>query len=233
MKHRILIGIFCAGLGLYPAVIGAQSAVADSLARLLSVAPPDTHRVSLLVDYAWEINESRTQEASARLWEAVALAQKLKFGQGESGAWNGLGVTHEILDSLPKAIDYYKKALAIRDRINDQKGVAAQHNNLGNAYQMMGDYEKALTERRESLRIVEDLGDSVRIARAHLNLGSLFETTGLYPEAYEQTNAARQIFESTRDSASLAKTFTTLGHIRFELEMPSESRRWYTEALRL
>lgn len=233
MKHRILIGIFCAGLGLYPAVIGAQSAVADSLARLLSVAPPDTHRVSLLVDYAWEINESRTQEASARLWEAVALAQKLKFSQGESGAWNGLGVTHEILDSLPKAIDYYKKALAIRERINDQKGVAAQHNNLGNAYEMMGDYEKALTERRESLRIVEDLGDSVRIARAHLNLGSLFETTGLYPEAYEQTNAARQIFESTRDSASLAKTFTTLGHIRFELEMPSESRRWYTEALRL
>ena len=233
MKHRLIIGILSAGLSFTTALLPAQSTVADSLARLLAINPADTHRVSLLVDYAWEINESQPMDASIRLREAIALAQKLHFNQGESGAWNGLGVTYEILDSIPKAIEYYQKALAIRERLNDRKGIASQHNNLGNAYEMLGEYDKALVARRESLRIVEELGDSIRIARAHLNLGSLFETMGLYPEAYEQTNAARQVFEANSDSASLAKTYTTLGHIRYELDMPEEARRWYTEALRL
>jgi class 3 adenylate cyclase len=233
VKLPVFIGILCIGLGWSPVQLRAQNTEVDSLARILAGMPADTHRVSTLVEYAWTVNESNTTQANTWLWEAVALAQQLKFSQGESGAWNGLGVTHEILDSLPKAIEYYQRAMVIRERINDQRGIAAQHNNLGNVYELQGAYEKALTERRESLRIVEELGDSIRIARAHLNLGSLFETMGFYPEAYEQTNAARQIFESKRDSASLARTYTTLGHIRFELEMLAESRRWYTEALRL
>ncbi len=211
----------------------AQSPVADSLSKILLKTKQDTQRVSLLVDYAWEINESDTKLAVAWLWEAVQLAQKYKFKKGESAAWNGLGVTCEILDSLDQAVAYYARAMALRQKLGDKKGVAALHNNLGNVYELLGDYEKALIAHRESLRMVEEIGDSARIARAHLNLGNLFETMGLYPEAYEQTNAARQIFEQKSDSLSLARTYTALGHIRFELEMVAESKHWYKEALRL
>jgi class 3 adenylate cyclase len=229
VKQLLLLTIL-----LLPGIPGrAQSPQADSLFKVLQQAPPDTQRVVALVNYAWEIGMDMPQDANQYLWEAVALAQKLKFPKGESAAWNALGVTHEILDSLPKAIEYYKIALGLRERLRDQRGIAAQYNNLGNVYEMMGAYEQALTAHRESLRIVEELGDSVRIARSHLNLGSLFENMGLYPEAYEQTNAARQIFEARGDNLSLAKAFTTLGHIRFELEMFKEAHRWYTEALRL
>ena len=52
----------------------AQGSAADSLARLLASAPADTHRVNLLVDYAWEINETHTDEANARLQEAIGQA---------------------------------------------------------------------------------------------------------------------------------------------------------------
>ncbi len=231
MKHRVLRAIFWAGLFLAPNFLVAQSVVADSLGRLLLTAPPDTHRVTLLTDYAWEINEHETDRAFSILWEAVALAQKLKFSHGESTAWNGLGVAYEIIDSTAKALQCYNTALVIRERLGDKLGVSSVHNNLGNLYEFQGNYVKALQVRRESLRIVEALKDTLRIARAYLNLGKLFETMGLYPEAYEQTNFAREIFEIKSDSASLARTFTTLGHIRYELEMQPDAKRWYKKAL--
>ncbi len=231
MKHRVFRVVFCAGLFLAPNFLLAQASVADSLAQLLATAPPDTHRVTLLVDYSWEINEYETNKAISLLREAIALAQKLKFSQGEAYAWNTLGVAYEIIDSTEKALEYYNTALKIRERLGDKLGISSVHNNLGNLYEILGDYVNALPARRESLRMVTALKDTIRIARAHLNLGRLFETMGLYPEAYEQTNLAREIFEIKSDSASLARTYTTLGHIRYELEMLEEGKRWYRKAL--
>lgn len=224
----LLLALFCGRQTTH-----AQSPAADSINQLLSVVQPDTKRVNLLVELAWELSESNTQTAVQKLEEAIALAQKVKFKKGEAAAWNALGVTQEILDSIPKAIEFYQKALKIRESINDRRGVAAQHNNLGNAYELMGQYENALMQRRESLRIVEELADSIRMARAYLNLGSLFESMGLLPEAYEQVNAARQLFEIQGDSTGMALTYTNLGHIRFELEMFDEAKRRYRQALDL
>jgi len=210
----------------------AQS-MADSLSRLLLTAPPDTHRVSLLTDLAWEINESDPQKATDRLLEAITLAQKIGFPKGEAFAWSGLGTVEEIKGNLPRAIEHYEKALVLRQGLNDQIGVAAMHNNLGNAYESMGQFEKALSAHRESLHLVEQLRDTVRMARAHLNLSGVFEEIGAYPEAYDQVNAARFFFEARNDTASIAKAYTLLGHIRYELEMTREARRWYEQALAL
>jgi class 3 adenylate cyclase len=201
----------------------------------LGMAQPgqDTLRVRQLIDEAWEINETQTDAAAEKLREAIALSKARQFQAGEAAAENGLGVVEEIRGNIPAAIAHYQKALALRQALGDLKGVAALHNNLGNAYERSGRFDEALAAHRESLRIVEQLRDNTRSARAHLNIGGVYEAMGIYPEAYEQINAARLIFEEQRDTFGLAKTYTLLGHIRFELEMKSESRRWYEAALRL
>lgn len=203
----------------------------DSLTRLLAVAPPDTHRVSLLIDLAWEINETQTELANKKLMEAITLAQKTGFRKGEASAWNALGVVEEIKGNIQLAIEHYQQALALRENLNDQIGIAALHNNLGNAYESLGQFEKALGAHRQSLYTVEQLRDTVRMARAHLNLSGVFEEMGAYPEAYDQVNAARFFFEARNDTPGIAKAYTLLGHIRYELEMTSEARRWYEQAL--
>ncbi|HNE29446.1 MAG TPA: tetratricopeptide repeat protein, partial [Saprospiraceae bacterium] len=123
---------YCAwwiALLLLPALLPAQNP--DSLLRLLSVAPPDTHRVTLLTDYAWEINETQTEEADQRLQEAIRLAQQLGFTRGEAAAWNGLGVVEEIRGSWQAAIENYQKALSLREQLGEPRLVAATLNNLG------------------------------------------------------------------------------------------------------
>ncbi|HRI59670.1 MAG TPA: hypothetical protein PK228_08100, partial [Saprospiraceae bacterium] len=86
MKKRLWTFIPLVALLVLPAVLFAQTSAADMLARQLIKAPADTHRVTLLSDYAWEIKELRTDEADSLLHEAIALAQRLNFPKGEAAA---------------------------------------------------------------------------------------------------------------------------------------------------
>lgn len=211
----------------------AQAGRADSLKQLLASAPRDTHRVSLLTDYAWEIVDDNPEEALLLSREAVQLAKELGYRKGEATAWNTKGVAEEVLDSLDRAVECYLEAGRIRGEIGDMLGLASVHNNLGNVYETQGKMPEAVSEGRESLRIVEELGDSVRIARAHLSLGNLFEGMGLMPEAYDQVYAALRIYDSRSDSLGLAHVYTSLGHIRLEMSLFEKAAEYYRNALRI
>ncbi len=78
MKKRTKTWFFLLlGLFALPATFFAQSGRADSLRQLLTTAKQDTQRINWLTELAWDINESHTEEAAARLEEAVSLARKL------------------------------------------------------------------------------------------------------------------------------------------------------------
>jgi class 3 adenylate cyclase len=233
MKTRHWKNTFLAALLLLPVVFFAQNSTADSLARLLAKAPADTHRVSLLTDYAWEINELRTDEAAARLQEAVSLAQKLNFLKGEATAWNGLGVVEEIRGNLAQAAIFYQKSLALRRRAGDSRDIASSLNNLGVLNEMQGRFDSALTFHRENLKIQEQLRDTVKIARALFNMAAAQQEMGLYPEAQNDLLSARLILEARHDRDGIAKVYTQLGHLQFELERYDSAIVWYQRALQM
>ena len=205
--------------------------VADSLARLLAIAPSDTHRVTLLSDYAWEINETNTDEAEARLHEAVALAQQLGYLRGEAAAWNGLGVVEEIRGNYDGARVHYQRALALRRQLGDKQEIGASLNNLGVLSEMTGHFDSAIVYHRENLAIQQELADTVRIARAQFNLAGAYQESGLYNEAQGYLLDARKILEARQDLDGTAKIYAQLGHIRFELDRYGEARDWYAREL--
>lgn len=211
----------------------AAQSVADSLTKLLEKAPADTHRVSLLYDLAWDIMDTRTNEAEQRLLEALKLAQQLKYNAGEANAWNGLGVVKENQDSAAKAIEYYQKCLMLRNESGDDKGAAKAYSNIGKVYENIGDFDKSLEFQREALQIYEQIKDTAAAARAHYGLGYLLQEMGLYPEAYDQVNLYREYVENQNDTKGKARAYSLLGHIRFELEKFGESQRWYEQALKI
>ena len=209
----------------------ANAQAADSLAALLAIAPADTHRVTLLTDYAWEISESETDKAEIKINEALALAQKLSFKKGEATAWNGLGVVEEIRGNYRKAIIQYEKALAIRQSLNDQRGVAGVLVNLGNAHESLGEFPAATRRHRESLSVYESLRDTLRMARAHSNISSVLSAGGAYPEAFGELNKARLLLENKGDFATTYTIYTQIGHNRFDLDMFSAAKSWYEKSL--
>ncbi len=207
--------------------------LADSFANLLKTAPADTHRVTLLTEYAWEINESETDLADARIQEAIALAQKLGFKQGEATAWNGLGVVEEVRGNYRKSIEHYEKALALRQALADQRGIAGIHTNLGNVYESLGEFPAAISHHRESLTAYESLKDTLRMARAYSNISSVLALGGAYPEAFSELNKARLLLENQGDMRTTFKIYTQIGHNRFDLDMFLKARDWYEKSLHL
>ncbi len=224
----VVLTTFC--LCQLPTVAGQA---ADSLAALLRTAPADTHRVTLLTDYAWEIHESETDYAESKIQEAIALAQKLNFKAGEATAWNGLGVVEEIRGNYTTAIKHYEIALGFREALNDQPGVAGIHTNLGNAYEALGKLLDAIHQHRESLAIYESLKDTLRMAKAYTNISSVMSASGAYSEAFGELNKARLLTESKGDLPIKYKIYSQLGHNRYDLDMFEKAREWYLQSLQL
>jgi len=233
MKKRFWKNTFLAACLALPTVFFAQNTVADSLARLLKTAPLDTHRVTLLVDFAWEINETHTDSAETCLKEALALAQRLNDAKSEAYAWNGLGALEEIRGNYPQAERSYQKALAIRQRLGDLGAVGASLNNLGVFYELQGRFDSALVFHRKNLAIQEQLGDKLKTARAFFNIAAAQQEMGLYPEAQNDLLNARAILEARNDRDGIAKVFTQLGHLQFELERYDTALVWYERALNM
>ena len=206
---------------------------ADSLANLLKTAPADTHRVTLLTDLAWKINESETDLAETKIQEAIALAQKLNFKSGEATAWNSLGVLEEIRGNYKGAIVNYEKALALRQALADRRGASRVLVNLGNAYESLGDFPAAINRHRESLAAFEALGDTLRMARAHTNISGVLSSGGAFPDAYTELNKARLLAESKSDLGTTYRIYTQIGHNRFDLDMFAEAKPWYEKSLKL
>ena len=226
-KFFLLTAFFCCHLPT------CWSQIADSLFTLLKTAPRDTHRVTLLTDYAWEINETESDKAETYIQEAIELAQKLGFKQGEATAWNGLGVLEEIRGNNRQAIEHYETALSLRKESGDQLGVGGSHANLGNAYESLGELPAAIGHYRESLAVYENLGDTVRMARAYSNISGVLSLGSAYPEAFEALNKARLLLENQGDVATTFKIFTQLGHNRFDMDMFSKASEWYKRSLEL
>jgi class 3 adenylate cyclase/uncharacterized protein HemY len=222
-----------AALLLLPAVFFAQTEPAESLLRELKTAPPDTHRVSLLVDYSWEINETQTNQADSMLQEAVALARRLGYAKGEAAAINSLGVVAEIRGNYTEAENFYKQALRIRRGLGDLREIGATLNNLGIVYDYQGRFDSALSVYRENLGIQRLLADTLKVARAHFNMAAAQQEMGLYPEAQSDLLSARSVFESRGDRDGTAKVYTQLGHLFFEMERYDSAFAWYQRALAL
>lgn len=223
----------CALLWLCAAGAFHAQTVADSLARLLQRAPADTNRVLLLVDYAWEINETRPEQAEHFLREAIALARRLRYLRGEAKAWNGLGVLEEIRQNKNAAQQHYLKALQIRQQLGDKAEIASTLNNLGVLYENFGQPDSALAYHKQSLAILESLQDTLRIARARFNIAAVLQESGDYTEARSQLYEARTILEQIGDLDGIAKVYAQLGHIYLELDRYREALRWYRQALDL
>ena len=213
--------------------LNAQMTYADSLAKALRHAPRDTHRVFLLNELAWEVNESYPDSATRLLNESIQLAQNLHYQSGEATAWNGLGVVEDILENYPKALEYYQKALKLRTEIGDKQAMAASYNNLGTVYENMGQLYDALDQYLLNLHTQEELKDTLRMARAQYNVAGVYQNIGIYIEATHYVNDARFILENLNDRRGMAQVYNLLGHIQFELETFNRAVPYYSKALHI
>ncbi len=214
-------------------LIAQQNPTADSLTRLLKSARPDTNRVNLLNDIAWELKFDDPKTAIAHLDSALVLSKKLGFKKGEGNALNFRGVVADIHGEPDMAIDFFQKSKAVREQLDDRKGVASLLNNIANVKENKGDYLGALDGYRQSQKVREELADSARVLRSYYNIANVLEKMGDYPEALDNVFRYLEGADPTDDGEGVANAWNIVGNIRTETDRYREAQEAYQKALDL
>jgi tetratricopeptide (TPR) repeat protein len=135
--------------------LGADE-VATAVRRFIAENNPDA--ASSLHWPLWQhMNQvGRVAELANLTEELLASVPK---GTATEAAWLGnLGLCYDTLGDIPKAMDYYQRALDIDTKLGSLKGQAIRLGNLGLCYETLGDIAKARDYLTRSVALFECMG---------------------------------------------------------------------------
>ena len=215
----------------FPRAHGQYASILDSLQHILPSVQPDTQRIDILNEIAWELTDDNPEQARQYLDSTFRYSRRVGFLRGQGNSLNYLGVLESKVGAIDSAIYYFQAAIPIREKLGDRRGVANLYNNIGNAYDELGQYENALDNYHRSLRIREDLKDSLRIYRLYYNIGDMYERMGNYPEAQDFILRYLENMEPLGLSEGVANAYNVLGNIHFEVNRFEDAREAYFKSL--
>lgn len=128
------------------------------------------------------------EEAGAMIREALALFREVGDRQGESDAYNALGI---LSSDYAEQRLYYEHSLAISRAIGNRSGMARTYNNLGLIYAGLGLYTRAREYLEQAVQIQRDLHARASLTYTLESLGRVYLDTGDYLQA-------QQVFEEGR-----------------------------------
>lgn len=123
------------------------------------------------------------------------------------------GNIHIELGDYGKALDNYRRALALQQDINYTAGIAMSYNNIGFIYKDLGDYEKATANFLFALREFEKQNDKQAIATTYNYLGAISLRQKNYPEAIDYQTRALAMQQSLQDKSAMGISYASLANI--------------------
>lgn len=153
-------------------------------------------------------------------------AQEL-LRQGEELRWK------ETADSLPQAIEFYKKALDLWIAADDLRGEADTRGCMGLVYHLQRNFSVALEQDRKALELWKLLGDMAGQAEMLRNSGRVNFDMGERQKARDLYVEALNISLSIKDANGQAHSLQSLGLAYRYLGEPQKALDCYIESLRL
>jgi CHAT domain-containing protein/Tfp pilus assembly protein PilF len=145
--------------------------------------------------------------------------------------YQGLAYDYETM--YQKALEPYRKALALARDTKDQDLQSNVLLKIGSVYDSLNEYPEALENKRESLRIARRSRNRERIVNALGDIGTTYGMRGRYGEALKYFEASLRASRVPEDNSSRAYAFTNIGHVYEETGKDAAALERYQEALTL
>ncbi len=221
------------------ALPGAENAVRD--ARRLGYAPVVAEALYELGDI--EVHLGRGESASARLLEAVDLAEASRHDDLAARIWVRLvGAAALVLESPARGEAWFRRARAAIERIGfasdaNQAKWALALSHLGLVHHGAAAYDEAEAEQRRALEIRTRLfgDDHLDVARSLDNLGNTLAARGQRPRARElyRRALAIRIRVLGENHPEVAQGRFNIGMLLMEEGALEEAGEHYAAALRV
>jgi tetratricopeptide (TPR) repeat protein len=156
-------------------------------------------RVDSRLEKGWaELGKANHANARDLGEDALAEATKGGYELGEASACMLLGRVARDTAAYDEALDYHRRALAIRERVlgSEHTDTAAAYDDIGVVYEKTGEYDKALEYHQKALGIAERIlgPEHPTTAFSHGNIGTAltydnvamdYDAKGEYDKALE------------------------------------------------
>ena len=125
-----------------------------------------------------------------------------------SGVYGAIGNLYASLDSIPQAMEYYRKAGELFEKNGWNESTSVLYQNMGETWLDAGNLKEAEDCYNKALRFGEVAEDSLLIAKAKADLGALYLEQGRTSKALQQLRAADEYFSTHEDQEYSSRLYT-------------------------
>jgi len=184
----------------------AQVSKIDSFAQLLKQERKDSNKVTLLWRMAEQYQSFKPDTALQLAQQALLLAQRIKFTEGESRSLAMLATSQYLLGNYPKALNNYMLKLKIEEKRNSPRNYASALGNIGLMYILLGEYTNALGYLYRADSTLEAAGGKTKAELKYsimINIGEAYYRMNMADSAGLYFKTAQAIANQTGDPFSL------------------------------
>ena len=168
---------------------------------------------------AGQIDSAKTSFAIAKsIAERMALKEPLPgkpngykdatIDDAYSSLYGAMGNMYASLDSIPQAMEYYRKCDELLDKNGWIESRSVLYHNMGETWLDDGNLKASEACYEKSLQFGRQVGDSLLIAEAQAGLGALYLEQGKTAKALEQLKAADEYFSTHEEQEYRSRLYT-------------------------
>lgn len=180
---------------------------------------------SAIFYYNKSLDAIKTMEGGAKTPQHPEGYPQSTIDDAKSTLYGALGNMYNMMDSLPKAMDYYKMAGEIFDKYGWKESNAILWYNMGETWLDEGDYSQAEECYNKSLGYARESGDSLQISSPLKGLGALYLAQGKTSRALKCLEEADKYYSLHEDQEFRAR-LETLDVMRKVLLQQKKQLRW-------
>ena len=125
-----------------------------------------------------------------------------------SSLYGAIGNLYNMMDSIPKAMEYYRMAGEIFDKYGWNESNSILYHNIGETYLDLKDYPQARENYKKSLHYALASGDTLQISSAYTGLGALYLELGRTRKALKYLKEADNYYSLHEDQEFRARIET-------------------------
>ncbi|HUR66324.1 MAG TPA: tetratricopeptide repeat protein [Chitinophagaceae bacterium] len=205
----------------------AQRAKADSLARLLTTEKEDTNRVTLMWRWASAASLYNPDTALVLSFQALSLAKKINYTEGESRATGILANTFMRIGNYPRALELNIEKLKIEEKRNNSHNLASVLMNIGIVYVLQEQYANALEYYAKADSVIRRYNVEKLKYNIALNIGDAHDRLDNSDSAFVYYSRSLEIAKSGGDPDNIGISMTGLGHTYRKLDDHRNSLLYY------
>ena len=204
----------------------------DSLRALLAVAPPDSGRVLLLAQLAYEHTQTDPLATISYGKLALQLAQQLRFRRGEGLALVRLGSGFREAGNYPAALQVGLQGLRLAEVLHDPELTGRAFNGLGYLYWEQGNSRPALAYFLRAKAVAEQSHNLTLLTRVMGNIGNVYFQLNQLDSARLYSQAGYALDLNQHDLTSEVGDAAMLGNIYSGLGRAQLARQYYRSSIR-